>query len=490
MMEPDEVTLAEILKAAGYTTGIFGKWHLGDCYPQRPMDQGFDESLVHRGGGLAQPSEPIENRGRYTDPILIHNGEEVQASGYCTDVYFQAASKFIRSAVQDQQPFFIYLPTNAPHGPFHDVPEELYEKYKQLDLSPVLLGDASSADRVARIFAMIENIDQNIGRLATLLKKQDIEENTIVLLMFDNGPNTRRFVGPMRGMKSEVHDGGIRSPFYVKWPAKLKAGHTSDRIAAYIDVMPTLLDAAGIPVPNSVDGRSLLPLLQNRSVDWPERTLFLQVHRGDTPVLFHQFAARDQRWKLVRQSGFGRNTPPEDTPFELYDMRNDPREQNNLIESRPEIAARLKSAYEQWFRNVSSTRPDNYAPPRIVVGTDAETRTVLTLQDWRIENEQGWGRYGRWLLDFDGAHDYRVEFLWPQPVEPGTLDLAVGGVHASIDVTEKTDKVVLDRITIPSGEADLQALLKHGEEDTDPYHIILNRIPATPAEKENTNHAE
>lgn len=132
MMDPEEVTAAELLKEAGYATGIFGKWHLGDNYPMRPQDQGFDEVLIHRGGGLAQPSEPIENDNRYTDPILFHNGEQVQREGYCTDIYFDEAIEFMKASQAAGKPFFAYLPPNAPHAPYHDVPEELLDYYLSL----------------------------------------------------------------------------------------------------------------------------------------------------------------------------------------------------------------------------------------------------------------------------------------------------------------------------------------------------------------------
>ena len=134
MMDTDEITIAELLRDAGYATGIFGKWHLGDCYPMRPMDQGFDESLVHLGGGIGQPADPEGGEGKYTDPVLFHNGERVETKGYCTDLYFDAAIEWLRERHGAGKPFFAYIATNAPHGPFHDVPEDLYSAYKQLDL--------------------------------------------------------------------------------------------------------------------------------------------------------------------------------------------------------------------------------------------------------------------------------------------------------------------------------------------------------------------
>ncbi|MCP4861959.1 MAG: sulfatase-like hydrolase/transferase, partial [Planctomycetes bacterium] len=170
MMDPQEVTVAEVLRGSGWATGIFGKWHLGDCYPMRAMDQGFDESLVHLGGGIGQPADPEGGEGKYTDPILFHNGEAQQMDGYCTDIYFDEALAWITEQSQKDKPFFAYIPTNAPHGPFHDVPEQLLKKYQEMDLAPAFaqpqgghsLPKDFNADRLARIFAMIENVDQNV----------------------------------------------------------------------------------------------------------------------------------------------------------------------------------------------------------------------------------------------------------------------------------------------------------------------------------------
>ncbi len=476
MMDPDELTLAEAFKEAGYATGIFGKWHLGDCYPMRAIDQGFEEALIHKGGGLAQPSEPPENNRRYTDAILFHNGRQVSTTGYCTDVYFDAAVKFIEQCQTADRPFFVYLPTNAPHGPFHDVPQDLYEKYRAKDLSPVLLGNEQTADMVARAFAMIENVDQNVGRLFASLERLRLTENTIVIFMVDNGPNSRRYVGNMRGNKSSVHEGGIRSPFYVQWPARLKAGTSSDRIAAHIDVMPTLLDAAGVPVPAGLklDGRSLLPLLEGRDVDWPGRTIVIQSHRGDRPVRYHNFAIRDQQFKLVRPTGFGLETPTERTPFELYDLLADPREANNLAETHSEVLARLKTAYDAWFDDVSSTRPDNYAPPRIVVGTDHETHTVLTKQDWRKTAGDAWGTGGRWLLHIAPDARFDVTVLLETEIS-GRAELRIGGNRWAQDVREPAKKIVLSNVSPTTGDTDLEFQLHRGGQVVGPYHVLLER---------------
>ncbi|MCF7972304.1 MAG: sulfatase-like hydrolase/transferase, partial [Phycisphaerae bacterium] len=205
MMEPQEVTIAEMLKSSGYATGLFGKWHLGDNYPMRPQDQGFDEVLMLRGGGIGQPSDPPGGEGKYTDPILFHNGVETPQKGYCTDVYFDAALSWVESQVQQEKDFFVYLPTNAPHGPFHDVPRDWYDHYKGLNLSSDQFPQTNGhklptkwdTDILARIFAMISNIDDNIEKLISRLQALGQLDNTLILFMVDNGPNTRRYVAGM-----------------------------------------------------------------------------------------------------------------------------------------------------------------------------------------------------------------------------------------------------------------------------------------------------
>ena len=478
MMDPEEVTIAECLKEAGYATGIFGKWHLGDNYPLRPMDQGFDESYIHKGGGLAQPSEPLENNRRYTNPILFHNGKQIDTEGYCTDLYFDAAMKFIDRCKAAEQPFFIYLPPNAPHGPYHDVPEDLYQYYKSVDLQSIMKGNRGQADQVARIAAMIENVDQNVGRLDQHLREQGLFENTLVIFLVDNGPNSLRFVGPFRGMKSHVHEGGIRSPFFARWPARLKPGAKSDRISAHIDLLPTILDAAGVEVPNQIeiDGRSLLPLLEGANATWPDRHLVLQVHRGDQPIPYHHIAVRSQKWKLVHPTGFSRKTMPENVPFELYDMSKDQGETHNLARSQPERLAEMLAAYDRWFEDVSHTRADNFDPPRIIIGSDNERVSSLTLQDWRVSDSDGWGTRGRWLVHVARPSTFEAEIVFREPIGKTQVVLKIGDVEKRIGISEGESRVHFKEIVLSPGDATVSVRSMVKGKPRDPYHVVLTRI--------------
>ncbi|MCR9248169.1 MAG: arylsulfatase [bacterium] len=479
MMDPGEATIAELLRGAGYRTGIFGKWHLGDCYPMRAMDQGFDSTLVHRGGGLAQPSEPRENSRRYTDAILFRNGEQVRTEGYCTDVYFDAAIEMLEQA--GSQPCFVYLPTNAPHTPLHDVPQRLYDKYRVKDLSAVLPEGATKkqADAIARVFAMIENIDQNVGRLLAALERTGKADNTIVVYLHDNGPQQRRFCCGLRGTKASVYEGGIRSPLFVRWPGCLAPGERSAGFGAHIDVAPTLYDLLGIEIPDALrlDGRSLAPLLHG--VETPEhRSIVLQAHRGDAACRGHHVAVRGPRYKLVRASGFGREQPKPDTPWELYDLQSDPGESADLAAQHPELVTSMRAFYDAWFDDVSATRPDNYAPPRIVVGSSRAREVVLTRQDWRSLGKRGWGWDGHWLLSFAGEHRYDVRLITMRPLANVRAELTIGDVRRELRADGPSDSFVFEDVAVPVGNAALRAVLDHGEggnKRTGPYQVVITR---------------
>ena len=475
MMEPEEVTVAEVLREAGYATGIFGKWHLGDCYPMRSIDQGFEMSLVLRGGGIGQSSDPPGAEGRYTNATLFRNGRRVETKGYCTDVYFDAAIQWIEDAHRNGRRSFTYIATNAPHGPFHDVPQELYESYRAMNLDNDqfpqhkghALPDTADTDRRARIFAMITNIDQNVGRLVARLGALDILDDTLIIFMVDNGPNGRRYVSGFRGIKGSVYEGGIRSPFFAHWPARLAAGQTSDRIAAHIDVMPTILEACGVEPPNGVrlDGRSLLPLLEGQDVAWPDRTIVIQSHRGDVPVRYHHFATRSQHWKLVHASGFGRERFEGRPSFELYDMHADPLEMTDVAAANPQIVTRLKAAYDQWFDDVSSTRPDNYDPPRIHLGSPHVDLTVLTHQDWRREigQPQGDGSAGFWPVHVEHAGAFNVTCRFSQTVNQAQVTLVVGQSRWTTSLDPGASSCRFEKLKFEAGNAQIRAMIIEGE---------------------------
>lgn len=486
MMDPEEITIAEMLRDSGYQTGIFGKWHMGDNYPLRAMDQGFQESLVHRGGGIGQPSDPIGAEGKYTDPTLFHNGEEVSMKGYCTDIYFNAAMHLISDCTQSGKPFFTYIATNAPHGPYHDVPEELYEEYREVDFDPILVGKLNpkrreaELDKLARIAAMITNIDENVGRLFEQLDALRILDNTIVIYLNDNGPNTMRYVGNMRGMKSHVDDGGIRSPLLFHWPRKVQPGSESKDLCVHMDVTPTLLEACGVTVPEGLhlDGRSFLPLLTDAAEKLPTRTVVLQSHRGNVPQAFNHFALHEGHWKLVHPTGFGTESFDGERKLQLYNLKNDPTQAKDLASKKPDVVARLAKAYDAWYTDVSSTRPDNYAPPRIIIGTKHEPETVLTRQDWRHATGRPWGPVsnGFWLLDAPQSGEYNIELiLRSDTTDANSAVVMVNGKSTKISLVEGAQRGHKSVISIPAGPVKLSVDIQNADRTIGPHQVILSR---------------
>jgi len=468
VMFPDEVTIAQMLADAGYRTGIFGKWHLGDNYPMRAMDKGFQESLVLNGGGLAQPADPpfeVHPDGAYFNPWLRHNGEWVRKKGYITDVITDAALDFI--AKNSDKPFFIYLPYNAPHTPLQ-VPEKYLARYKDTDLTvpqnfghPVLKPDYTSA---ARVYAMVECIDDNLGRLLPKLEQLRIAENTIVVFLTDNGPWEPRYNSGMLDRKGNTHEGGVRVPFFIRWPGHLQAGRAVDRIAAHIDVAPTLLELCGVKKPAGVkfDGMSLLPLLQGHGVDWPDRTIFFQWHRGEAPELNRACAALSQNYKLVQPLGAFNLKWTAEPVFELYDYAADPLEMTNVAAQKPEIVAQMRAQYEAWFNDVTGAR-DYTVPPRIYLGAPQQQEVLLTRQDWRIPNA-AWTpkRIGTWFVDVRRAGDYAITLRFSKTAQPAVarFTLATVKTEAAVPVGETT--VSFPRVRLPQGPATLESVLETG----------------------------
>lgn len=452
MMHPDEVTIAQVFRNAGYRTGIFGKWHLGDNYPMRATDRGWDTSIVHRGGGLSQPAGEFNER--YFNPVLLYDGVPRQATGYCTDIYTRDAIEFIEQ--NRHRPFFTYLATNAPHSP-PDVDQRWAAPYRA----------AGFNDWDSKIYGMITNIDDNVGRLLQRLHELKLEDNTIVIFMGDNGPERPRFNAGMRGLKCSVYEGGIRVPFFLRWPGRLKPGRV-DRLAAHIDVLPTLAEACGVALPKDVklDGRSLMPLLGaggSAAAAWPDRNLFFQWHRGDVPQPFRNACTLNQRYKLVDGK-------------ELYDLAADPAESTNIAASQPERVARMRRAYEEWFRDVSSTR--GYDPPLIYLGTRFENPVRLTRQDLRGP-EASWntGEHGHWAVDVRTAGDYEVTFQFHPREIAGAASVRIAGTDARLSLDAHASTCTFSRLELKSGPAKLEAALDFsGQPAAGPEYVLVRKL--------------
>jgi arylsulfatase/arylsulfatase A len=308
----------------------------------RPTDQGFQEALVHKGGGIGQAAGPAGNT--YFDPILEHNNVSEKYDGYCDDIFTDAALDFISK--ENEQPFFAYLATNLPHFPLQ-VPDEKAAPYRELGLH----------EDNALTYGMIDNIDANVGRVLAKLKELDLEDNTIVIFLSDNGPRNRRtkndvypgrWVANLRGTKTSVYECGTRVPFYVRWPGQLEENKITNRMGAIIDVLPTILDACDIQTPEDlvIDGQSLLPLWKGEKDNLGDRIFYTQMHYGPTPFKYMHFAARQQKYKLVSPHDFphGILYQPSDEELEkvlenleLYNDEEDPSERINLANEHPGI---------------------------------------------------------------------------------------------------------------------------------------------------------
>ncbi len=449
-LDPDEVTVAQVLKDAGYATCLSGKWHLGDNYPSRPQDLGFDEVLMHNGGGLRQPGNDgyWDRWDSYDNPYLMYNGKGSRHPGYCTDIFTDHAIAFIREQAQRGQPFFTYLATNAPHAPF-EVPDEWVQPYREMGLN----------ETIARVYAMVENIDTNVGRVQETLTKLGIVENTLVIYTSDHGPcqsslyeGESRFNCGLRGVKGSPYAGGLRVPFFWQWLGTIPEGRDVDRVTAPIDVLPTLanLCGGGVPGDRKIDGCDLSPLLLDRQPveQWPDRTIHIQWHRGDFPRPYVNTMSRNQRYKLAH----GR---------ELYDMQNDPGETTDVAMNHPQVVAQLRADYEAWFRDVGTTRPDNYAPPPVHLGTPHESPTVLNRNDRRSHGEDSWiedQSMGHWVVRFTrkkGTYTVTIDFRATQ--SPGKVTLAAGGGCWTQEVPSGATSVTFTDVTIPSGDAMLEA---------------------------------
>ena len=427
MLGRDEVTIADVFSASGYRTAIFGKWHLGDNYPYRPQDRGFQEVLIHGGGGVGQGPDYWGND--YFDDTYFHNGTAKKFEGYCTDIWFDGALKFVEA--NKDRPFFCYVPTNAPHGPYN-VADKYSKQYRDKGVN------AMQAD----FYGMITNIDENMGRLMCQLKELELEQNTILIFMTDNG-TSGDYAGGMRGKKGSEYEGGHRVPFFVRWPGGgLKEPGDVDRLSAHIDVLPTLIDLCGLKRPAGVkfDGDSLTPLLKGEAGRWPDRTLLVHSQRIEHPEKWRKSTVMTQRWRLINGK-------------ELYDIHADPAQNRDIASANLQVVEELRRSYEGWWADLSQGF-DKYC--EIVIGSDKQNPTRLMSHDCHCPNpawSQGAVRSGSqangfWAVEIerDGTYEFELR-RWPREVDAAINEAIEGG--KAIAATKARLKVADKDLTRP-----------------------------------------
>ncbi|WP_299464618.1 sulfatase-like hydrolase/transferase [uncultured Gimesia sp.] len=447
-----ETTIAQVLKSAGYQTGLFGKWHLGRYAQYQPHRRGFDHFFGHYYGHIE----------RYTNPDqVVVNGAPVETRGYVTDLFTDAAIDFITR--YKEKPFFCYLAYNAPHSPFlldtshFGQPEgdKLIEKYLAKGL-PL---------REARIYAMVERIDLNLNRLLQSVKKLGLDQETVVIFTSDNGGVSRGFKAGLKGSKASAYEGGTRVPFVVRWPGHFPAGKTTDAMVAQTDLFPTFCALAGVKVPEGLklDGTSILSLMEQGAGKSPHEYLY---HTWDryTPNPYHRWSIHGERFKLVGHDPAGKGQRAEPAG-QLYDLQADPGETKDLSRQYPEETEKLRSEFLSWFNEVTAGQV--YQPTAIPVG-DAQEPEVELQPSWAIlkgegleysfdgydwDTIDGWQSNkgtATWQLNVLKAGRYAVELSYgyrSESSEPGQLQISVGEKQLLCELPMSTTQNVFFKTT-------------------------------------------
>jgi len=425
LLRENEETMARVFSENGYSTAMFGKWHLGDNYPRRPIDVGFQKAVFHGGGAVGNTNDYWDND--YFNDHYYDNGEYKPFKGYCTDVWFNEATSFIEKNKED--PFFCYIATNAPHGPLY-VEDKYSNQYKGDTLIPS-----------ARFYGMITCIDENIGRLRAYLKEENLDRNTIFIFMTDNGtangvkleghryndfPNVYGYNAGMRGKKGSPYDGGHRVPCFIHWPdGGIEGGRDFDGLTAHIDIFPSLMEMCGFENRNThkLDGMSLWKYIKGEK-KWEKgkRTLFVDSQRVEEPEHYRGSSVMQKNWRLV----YGQ---------ELYDMKSDPGQRNDVAKVYPDKVKEMQGLYEQWFADVFS---DYKKRSYIHIGSDNAKSMVLSSHDWmevvkedgtraaspggedtppfaHPQMRRGWQRNGYWDIEVLRTGKYKIELArWPK----------------------------------------------------------------------------
>ncbi len=462
LLAAGEVTLADRLKAVGYRTAIFGKWHLGMSYPFHPRYRGFEEVFIHGGGGIGQLEDYLANR--HLDAHFEDNGEWVESIGFSTDVLFDRASQFIRSC--GDKPFFCYIPTPATHFPVQSEPASL-ARIKQRGLT--------QADGSLSLYSMIENIDDNVGRLLSRLDRWNLSDNTLVIFMTDQGVGDRGSPTPVWPGKDRNADLGNASEgkhrvFCMMQKPGLTAAGENYALTCIRDICPTVLDLCGVQIPTDLDGQSLLPLLRG-DADWQdERTLVMQCPRNRKRSKWRHASVKRGDWRLVSD---GR----------LYDIAKDSLQQNNVAQQHPEIVAELNTAYEEFW---NSLPPEASLLPRNVLGAPEAPHTELCAMDW-YKGDAPWAqgkkplptinKQGVWAVEVDRAGRYQFSLRstrkeTPLPIEATSAEIEIGEVKEQVAINRQDTVAVLTAELTP-GSYDFQTRFQAAGEDSEGWGALF-----------------
>ena len=462
-------TLPELLSNAGYKTGLFGKWHLGDHYPHRPIDRGFQIAVWHKGWGMLQSTQEFGNP--LIDGHAIHGTIEKPFEGHCTDYWFEQATQWMQAKHDAKEPFFCYIPTNAPHTPHIELTQ--YTKPYN-DLKP---GD---------FFGMIAHIDDRFGQLDRFLKTTGLADNTLVIFLTDNGGTAgwQFFNAGLRGHKTEYYEGGHRVPCWIRWPAgKIGPPRAIEVPTQAQDLMPTILNLCNIEAPNNLDGHSLAGLLLNPQAELPDRKLVVQysrdkVAKNDACIIW-------KNWRLVHGK-------------ELYNVEADLAQKDNLAEQHPEIVTAMQDHYETWWQIIEPKVNDYVA---ISIGSPKQKVVELTSADWEgvyadntghVRSAVGGPTGGHWNIFVETPGRYRFTLRrWPEYADTplsgkfqaeGMLlkadrklgrdklnatfpikaaQVRVAETSSSTNVSPDATKAVME-LQLPKGRTQLQAWFKDG----------------------------
>ena len=413
LMRRDLITMPEVFSNNGYATGIFGKWHLGDTYPDRPMDRGFQKCIWHKGWGLLSE---IEFDNDYYETRYLDSLETKQSGEYCTNLWFNKATEWMDEMAGEKQPFFTYLALNAPHGPFLS-PAQDYNFYR----------DQVSDSTTASFLGMIRNIDRNMARLDDWLEKTNLKNNTLVIFMNDNGGTggVDLYNAGMRDKKGSNYDGGHRAACFMRWPdGNFGDVRTVSSAAQIQDLLPTFIDLFELKINDGYqfDGQSLKEVLLGKEIH-SDRMFVVQ---QGLPVKFGGCVVHGP-WRLVGDN-------------ELYNMDNDPSQQKNVAANYPEIISSMRSFYEVWWKK---TEPgiNQFVP--VIIGSDKENPVIFNSNNWvgeavntqwNVALAKGAPKGGSCHIHVTKSGKYRVELSrWPFHLQrsltgagPGT---SVGGTE-------------------------------------------------------------